>query len=74
MDIQVRQYSRDLVVLTFPSKEDMVNMLCKGEALLREKFSEVKQWKAGMKVDPMREVWISCFGIPLNLWNPNTFF
>ncbi|CAL5404423.1 unnamed protein product [Camellia sinensis] len=33
----------------------------------------VLEWKQGMSITQERLVWLSCYGVPLNLWSCNTF-
>ena len=61
------------MLLTFPTKDDMDNMLANGREWLNEWFEEVLEWKLGMCVKPKRTIWIKCFGVPLNVWNPRNF-
>ncbi|CAL5444526.1 unnamed protein product [Camellia sinensis] len=34
---------------------------------------EGEEWEEGMVFEQVRQVWISCYGVPLILWNNNTF-
>ena len=72
-DIQVRQCSRWKVVLAFSSMKEMENMLAVGKEWLHQWFEEVYKWEKGMSIDYKRMVWIKCYGVPLNVWNPGTF-
>ena len=69
--IQVREWSGHRMLLTFPSKEEMNSML--GGSWLYNWFEEIHTWKPGEEEESARVVWIRCYGVPLNLWNANTF-
>lgn len=58
------------VLITFQSKE-VRDVLIKGPWMKRW-FLEVKPWR-GEPASFERFVWLSCFGVPLNAWNPLTF-
>ncbi|KAE9459311.1 hypothetical protein C3L33_08797, partial [Rhododendron williamsianum] len=45
-----------------------------GFCWLKNWFLKVDKWSPKVKVETFREVWLSCFGVPLNLWNTGTFF
>ncbi|CAL5374888.1 unnamed protein product [Camellia sinensis] len=40
---------------------------------IKEWSDLVKEWKQGMVLDQERLVWLSCYGVPPNLWSFNTF-
>ena len=40
---------------------------------LNDWCDSVEEWEEGMVFEQLRQVWISCYGVPLILWNYNTF-
>lgn len=74
-NIQLRGMGGNLILLAFASVEDMHAMLEEaGLCWLSNWFSEVKQWSPNLKFENKRIVWLSCYGVPLHLWNVDTFF
>ena len=69
--IQFRGLRCHRMLLTFPSKDEMKALL--GGSRLYDWFEEIPTWKSGEKEESARVVWIRCYGVPLNLWNENTF-
>lgn len=63
------------MVLTFPTIEDMKSMI---EGLevnwLGNFFEEVRVWSPDFIIDASRIVLLNCYGVPLHLWNSDTFF
>ncbi|KAH7863199.1 hypothetical protein Vadar_014651 [Vaccinium darrowii] len=37
-------------------------------------FVDAKPWTPNLKVESSQVVWLNCYGIPVNLWDANTFF
>ncbi|KAG5551533.1 hypothetical protein RHGRI_009820 [Rhododendron griersonianum] len=67
--IQAREMGGNLVLLIFDSLEDMSLMLEEaGKCWLRNWFVDVKKWSPDLKFVSKREVWLSCYGVPLNFW------
>ncbi|GAB2289444.1 hypothetical protein Dimus_023753 [Dionaea muscipula] len=64
---------RKQVILTFPSVELRDRTLAEGKEQLQVWFSEVKAWVPSLSMGRHREVWLSCFGVPLELWGISTF-
>lgn len=74
-NVHIRDMGGNMVLLTFPSSHDMNCMLEGGElSWLSNWFVDVKPWKPNIKMEYSRVVWLNCYGIPINLWNANTFF
>ncbi|KAG5554540.1 hypothetical protein RHGRI_012181 [Rhododendron griersonianum] len=73
-DIQIRSMGGNFVLLTFPSIEDMNAMLEEsGLCWLGNWFDEVHRWKPDPLKEISRAVWLNCYGVPLNVWNAETF-
>ncbi|GFZ18405.1 hypothetical protein Acr_27g0001440 [Actinidia rufa] len=64
----------DMVVLTFKDLEERDSMFNKGKmAWLKEWFVESFEWENTKSNPCSRLVWLNCYGIPLHLWNLQTF-
>ncbi|KAL7200161.1 hypothetical protein ACSBR2_022294 [Camellia fascicularis] len=68
-DILVRKSGGRDVVITFKSKEDMELKLKPIKELILDWCDHIYEGKPGLVLEHERNVWISCYGIPLNLWN-----
>ncbi|XP_028057424.1 uncharacterized protein LOC114261350 [Camellia sinensis] len=72
-EVLVREGSGRLAVFSISS----VRALQEGNVSLQDWVYEwcdsVSEWRSGFYEDQERCVWIYCFGVPLNLWNVNTF-
>ncbi|GMP31857.1 hypothetical protein CsSME_00005904 [Camellia sinensis var. sinensis] len=68
-DVLVRESGGREVVITFRSKEEMVQRLKPIKELIMEWCEIVSEGKSGLVLEQERSVWLSCYGIPLNLWN-----
>lgn len=74
-NIHIIEMGGNLVLLTFPSPHDMNCMLEGGDlSWLFNWFVDAKPWAPNHKVESSRVVWLNCYGIPVNLWNAETFF
>ncbi|KAI8571108.1 hypothetical protein RHMOL_Rhmol01G0092000 [Rhododendron molle] len=74
LNIEVRQMGGDKVVLTFSDVGERDSMLSGGDQNgFQEWFVEIKKWEEAMEVPCSRMVWLNCYGIPLHLWNVDTF-
>lgn len=72
--VLVRTMGGDMVMLTFldiAERDSMFN----GEkmAWLREWFVESHKWEDAKNNPVSRLIWLNCYGIPLHLWNAQTF-
>ncbi|KAI8010589.1 hypothetical protein LOK49_LG06G01681, partial [Camellia lanceoleosa] len=61
------------VILSFNSVRLMQQELNRMEGWIKEWSDSVRVWKQGMLLDQERVVWVSCYGVPPNLWSFNTF-
>ncbi|KAL7214948.1 hypothetical protein ACSBR1_027180 [Camellia fascicularis] len=72
-DVVVRRGGGMDVIITFKSKEELRSK----ESVLNAGFHKwceyIIDWAPGLHLDQERLVWLSCYGIPLNLWNSDTF-
>lgn len=75
LDIQVRPLGAKFVVLTFASENAMKDMI-EGPDVnwLGNFFEECRKWSPDLSIEVSHTVWISCYGVPLHLWNSDTFF
>ncbi|GFS40280.1 hypothetical protein Acr_00g0067550 [Actinidia rufa] len=72
--VLVRHMGGDMVVLTFKDLEERDSMFNKGKmAWLKEWFVESSEWENTKSNPCSRLVWLNCYGIPLHLWNLQTF-
>ncbi|GMP48917.1 hypothetical protein CsSME_00016098 [Camellia sinensis var. sinensis] len=72
-DIQLREGGGRNAFITFNSKEEMKQLLTSYGGWLSGWCESIFEWNKGVKVDNERLVWLSCFGMPPNLWNVNNF-
>ncbi|GMP50137.1 hypothetical protein CsSME_00016876 [Camellia sinensis var. sinensis] len=72
-DIIVRLGGGRDIVLSFQSAVAMKEQLVSMKEWLYDWCESVLAWRQGMVFAQERSVWLSCFGVPLNLWNNNTF-
>ncbi|THG19316.1 hypothetical protein TEA_028515 [Camellia sinensis var. sinensis] len=68
-DVLVRESGGRGVVITFRSKEEMVQRLKPIKELIMEWCEIISEGKSGLVLEQEKSVWLSCYGIPLNLWN-----
>ncbi|XP_028056423.1 uncharacterized protein LOC114260478 [Camellia sinensis] len=73
-DIEVREGGSRDIVLSFPSVENMREKLKLMEVWVKDWAESVTEWKQGMSITQERDVCLSCYGMPLNVWNNNTFY
>ena len=72
--ILVRHMGGDMVVITFKDLEERDTMFNGGKmAWLSEWFLESYKWENTKTIPCSRLVWLNCYGIPLHLWNYETF-
>ncbi|GFY93207.1 hypothetical protein Acr_08g0016030 [Actinidia rufa] len=72
--VLVRHMGGDRVVLTFKDPEERDTMFNGGKmAWLKEWFVESSKWGNTKSNLCSRLVWLNCYGIPLHLWNHQTF-
>lgn len=74
-DVQIRALGGFYFLLTFPSIDDMKAMVEGSEVnWLGNFFEEYQPWSPNFAFEASREVWLECYGVPLHLWNHDTFF
>ncbi|GAB2292409.1 hypothetical protein Dimus_026650 [Dionaea muscipula] len=61
------------VIMTFPTTELRDKMLAEEKEDLGAWFKEFHALEPSLKIGRDREVWIICFGVPLELWSTSTF-
>ena len=61
------------MVLTFTSVEDMKVKFQEMLAWLTAWCESAQVWRQGLAPEQERYVWLSCYGVPLNLWSFSTF-
>ncbi|GMP47690.1 hypothetical protein CsSME_00015322 [Camellia sinensis var. sinensis] len=61
------------IVITFSSTEEKAEGVRLMQDWLHEWGEFVLDWKAGTHIEQERCTWISCYGVPLNLWSAETF-
>ena len=72
--VLIRHMGGDMVVLTFKDPEERDTMFNGGEmAWLKDWFVESSKWEDTVTNPCSRLVWLNCYGIPLHLWNSQTF-
>ncbi|XP_057487415.1 uncharacterized protein LOC130773499 isoform X1 [Actinidia eriantha] len=72
--VLVRHMGGDMVVLTFKDLEERESMFNEGKmAWLKDWFVESSKWESTKSNPCSRLVWLNCYGIPLHLWNLQTF-
>lgn len=75
LDVLIRSLGGNYVVLTFPTVGDMEAMIEGPEVnWLGNFFDEFRPWSPESNIELSRTVWLNCYGIPLHVWNANTFF
>ncbi|KAL7254778.1 hypothetical protein ACSBR1_009009 [Camellia fascicularis] len=72
-DIKVRVGDGRQLVLSFQSVSDMSEKLSLMKDWLTNWCDSIEEWDESMAFDQVRQVWLSCYGVPLVLWNNNTF-
>ncbi|XP_028122359.1 uncharacterized protein LOC114319533 [Camellia sinensis] len=68
-DIMVRESGGRDVVITFKSKEERALKLSAIKELITEWCEDITEGQSGQVLEQERCVWLSCYGIPLHLWN-----
>ncbi|KAL7260580.1 hypothetical protein ACSBR1_006274 [Camellia fascicularis] len=71
--VLVREGGGRDVMITFKSKEELRNNRSKIIAWFQDWSVFIKEWSSDLHLEQERFVWLNCYGIPLNLWNTNTF-
>lgn len=60
-------------MLTFESVGTMKEKTKLMEGWISEWSESIKEWAQGMRFEQERLVWLTCYGVPLNLWSNKTF-
>ncbi|KAL7233551.1 hypothetical protein ACSBR1_017214 [Camellia fascicularis] len=68
-DVMVRDSGGRDVVITFNSKEERALKFPAIKELIGDWCEEITEGKPGQVLEQERSVWLSCYGIPLHLWN-----
>ncbi|CAL5419885.1 unnamed protein product [Camellia sinensis] len=68
-DIMVRESGGRDVVITFKSKEERALKLPAIKELITDWCEDITEGQSGQVLEQERCVWLSCYGIPLHLWN-----
>ncbi|KAH7833188.1 hypothetical protein Vadar_003897 [Vaccinium darrowii] len=73
-EVEVKDMGGLWVILTFPSPELMLSLFDGGElSWMSRWFAEVHKWSPELPNIRRRNVWISCYGVPLHGWSALTF-
>lgn len=64
--VQIRAMGGFYFVITFQTKELLESMLIEEKHFLSSWFTTFRKWD-GQFVPPSRYVWLTCFGLPLNV-------
>ncbi|KAL7241820.1 hypothetical protein ACSBR1_014411 [Camellia fascicularis] len=70
---EVRKGGGRDVVLSFKSKEVMESKMKAIKTIIEDWCEVINQWRPELTLAQDRLVWITCFGIPLHLWNRSNF-
>ncbi|CAL5382682.1 unnamed protein product [Camellia sinensis] len=72
-DVMVRRGGGRDVVVKFKSKEAKDAKLSLVREWCRDWCEFVKEWEPGACAEQERCLWLGCHGVPLSMWNRNTF-
>ncbi|KAL7200744.1 hypothetical protein ACSBR1_032636 [Camellia fascicularis] len=72
-DILVREGGGGDVIISFNSKEAKASNIILLKSWSNDWCEYITEWRPGMYLQQERCVWISCYGVPPNLWNSVTF-
>ncbi|KAL7197887.1 hypothetical protein ACSBR2_020416 [Camellia fascicularis] len=68
-DVVVRESGGHDVMFTFKLTEEMIQKLKPIKEPILDWCEIISKGKSGMVLEQETNVWLSCYGIPLNLWN-----
>ncbi|KAH7833242.1 hypothetical protein Vadar_004386 [Vaccinium darrowii] len=71
--LQIKDMGELWVIVTFPSPQQMLSVFDGELSWLKNWFVEVKKWSPDLKEVRRRNIWISCYGVPLHCWSAQTF-
>ncbi|GAB2282959.1 hypothetical protein Dimus_039571 [Dionaea muscipula] len=72
-NVTVRRLGRSKVLITFPHEGNMKTFIDQHTKEESFWFKDVVPWSAALEFDFGREVWLSCYGVPVHAWNVGTF-
>ncbi|GAB2284020.1 hypothetical protein Dimus_018503 [Dionaea muscipula] len=72
-DTTVRRMGNKQALLTFLTKEKMELFIDNHNKLGSSWFSSIRPWSVDLVSNFGREVWLSCYGVPIHAWNTSTF-
>ncbi|THG03719.1 hypothetical protein TEA_009088 [Camellia sinensis var. sinensis] len=61
------------VIISFKSKEEMMSKVILLKSWFTDWCEYITEWRTEMYLQQERCVWVTCYGVPPNLWNPATF-
>ncbi|KAH7847419.1 hypothetical protein Vadar_025861 [Vaccinium darrowii] len=70
--VQIRTMGGLILAITFQTQDLLDSMLAEDNLFFSSWFVSFRKWD-GQACPPSRNMWLSCFGIPLNVWCDNTF-
>ncbi|CAL5423767.1 unnamed protein product [Camellia sinensis] len=73
LNVLVREGGGRDVILTFYSMDDLLSKKSSVIEWFQEWCEYITEWRSGMLLQQERHVWISCYGVRLNLRNLDTF-
>lgn len=74
VDIEVKHMGGNKVIMTCKSIEERDALWGEGKfAWLKECFQDIQKWEENMTISNSRLVWLNFYGVPLHLWNMDTF-
>ncbi|KAG5562108.1 hypothetical protein RHGRI_004980 [Rhododendron griersonianum] len=73
LNIEVRPMGGDFIVLTLSSVEVRDASLKNDELWFKDWYIEFQRWEETKQIQPSRLIWLNYYGLPLHLWNSNSF-
>ncbi|CAL5391609.1 unnamed protein product [Camellia sinensis] len=72
-EVVVRQVGGKQAILSFSSNQQKKEAQVRMEEWIHDWSDEVCEWEEGKLMELDRCIWLTCVGVPLNLWNIKTF-
>ncbi|KAL7175568.1 hypothetical protein ACSBR2_029214 [Camellia fascicularis] len=72
-NILVRKRGGRDAIISFSSKEEMVSKMTLFKSWIHDWCEYITEWRSGMYLQQERCVWVTFYGVPLNLWNSDSF-
>ncbi|GAB2286065.1 hypothetical protein Dimus_020489 [Dionaea muscipula] len=72
-DVSTKLLGRKNILITFLSESGMKSFVDNHKNIRSYWFSSVVSWSVDLECNFEREVWISCYGIPVHAWSVGTF-